>query len=523
MYSKSRLTKIQDKNESKLEKMEYDSKLKEWDELGLPNPFEVVEDFIKEKGLKLYGGKALDLHLRKRKSPIYGRHEFPDYDVYSPNAWVHAKEIARILHKKGFSFVEARASILNDYDHSTFKVGIDALYVLDITQMGCTPRELRNKNCDSCGRTKDGKCLSLFNEVPANAVTYTGKNPRVYRETYNFRTDKGLYPDKFLICDVDYLKSSMFREMTEPYHNPKRLVKVGTRLQKMQNLFETKLQTCSKEQYKKMVNKHLRPVLEEIAKFIKSRKLINYGASAHNLFVKNKKGVSSLGVSDYKVFYSENTIPVKRRTQLAKKYKHITNGVANLGTDLKVELLKKFPHMKFEIHHRQDLWKQHETNSIVFAVHIDGKVNNLVTFTKQDGCLPYLVYNGVRYVTIEKIKYLYYQALSIPHFIKLVDNDPLNYRCLLTDIMKAEKMTKKRNRLSYRGKFRKNVTRCSGDQFSKIQENLSKRFMAHMERLKHTKIKINKPRRGYVTRISKMPKGPTFIPFKPEEEELKRK
>ena len=44
-----------------------------------------------------------------------------------------------------------------------------------------------------------------------------------------------------------------------------------------------------------------------------------------------------------------------------------------------------------------------------------------------------------------------------------------------------------------------------------------------MERLKHTKIKINKPRRGYVTRISKMPKGPTFIPFKPEEEELKRK
>ena len=84
-------------------------------------------------------------------------------------------------------------------------------------------------------------------------------------------------------------------------------------------------------------------------------------------------------------------------------------------------------------------------------------------------------------------------------------------------------MTKKRNRLSYRGKFRKNVTRCSGDQFSKIQENLAKRFMANMDRLKYTRLMINKPRRGYVTRISKMPKNPTYLPFKPEEEELKRK
>ena len=75
MYSKSRLTKIQDKNESKLEKMEYDYKLKEWDELGLPNPFEVVEDFIKEKGLSPFEQehKAGDRAIRRRSISYFRR------------------------------------------------------------------------------------------------------------------------------------------------------------------------------------------------------------------------------------------------------------------------------------------------------------------------------------------------------------------------------------------------------------------------------------------------------------------
>ena len=80
MYSKSRLSKIQKKNEQTYEKMVYAAKYKEWDELDLPDPFEIVKDFIKEKGLKLYGGKALDDHLKKRKA-LYGKNEFPDYDV----------------------------------------------------------------------------------------------------------------------------------------------------------------------------------------------------------------------------------------------------------------------------------------------------------------------------------------------------------------------------------------------------------------------------------------------------------
>ena len=49
-----KLQKIADINEKTKEKTETKFMKQEWAEIdGLPNPFEVVKDFIKEKGLKL--------------------------------------------------------------------------------------------------------------------------------------------------------------------------------------------------------------------------------------------------------------------------------------------------------------------------------------------------------------------------------------------------------------------------------------------------------------------------------------
>ena len=111
--------------------------LKSFKDDGLPNPFDVVREFIKEKGLKLYGGQALHEHLAKKNKPIYSEYEFPDYDVFSPDAWNHAQELCDRLYSLGFFFVEAKASIVNDEKHQTFKVSVDLVYVLDLTQVGC--------------------------------------------------------------------------------------------------------------------------------------------------------------------------------------------------------------------------------------------------------------------------------------------------------------------------------------------------------------------------------------------------
>ena len=68
-------------------------------------------------------------------------------------------------------------------------------------------------------------------------------------------------------------------------------------------------------------------------------------------------------------------------------------------------------------------WREHEDLETIVAVKENNKVNNLITITQHDHCMPYLQYNGIRYAT-ERLKYLYYSALSIPEFQRSVEDDP---------------------------------------------------------------------------------------------------
>ena len=63
--------KIRDSNDTKI-LIDYWTK-----EFG-KNPLDLVVDFIKEKGLKLYGGKALHEHLVKFNRGFYAPSDFPD-------------------------------------------------------------------------------------------------------------------------------------------------------------------------------------------------------------------------------------------------------------------------------------------------------------------------------------------------------------------------------------------------------------------------------------------------------------
>ena len=66
----------------------------------------------------------------------------------------------------GFYFVDVRSSILNNEKHATYKVSVDTIYILDLTQSGCTSLQLKKKIVTRCGISKDNKCMSLFNNIP---------------------------------------------------------------------------------------------------------------------------------------------------------------------------------------------------------------------------------------------------------------------------------------------------------------------------------------------------------------------
>ena len=504
---KSDLEKKSKINEETKERMMSKIYKSEWSGYDLPNPFDVVKEFIKEKGLKLYGGLALHSHLKKHKAGLYKGYEFPDYDVLSPDAWNHAKELADKLHKMGFMFVEARQSVLNDYHHTTYKVSVDMMYLLDITQRGCTPKQLATNDCNTCGRNKNGTCARLFDELPAYTLSYNknAKSPRVYRKTYNYKTKKSLFPNKFFVMNPNWLKAQMFRELTEPLSNPSRLPKIGTRLKQFQKFYDFKLRQCPDSEYKKIVIKH-KPILDEVGKYIKNKKLINYGASAYNMFVRGTKHIGKLGVSVYKV-YSVN--PTSHEDKILKLLKD------------------KFPKKELVSYKRLMFWREHEDIETVIGVKEGKQVNNIITITQHDNCMPYVQYNGIRYATIDRLKYLYYEAMATPNFQRTVEDDPKNYECLLTNLINAEKQYKKQKKTKKksngkRSRFRRYISKCQGDEYSKIVGNLIDRWIDKTKTLKSTHYYVNKPHKGYITKVSKMPNTELFLPYKPEEEDIKR-
>ena len=91
----------------------------------------ILEDFIIEKKVLLYGGTAIN-NILPKYAQFYDRTtEIPDYDFYSPDALIHAKELADIYYKKGYIEVEAKSGI----HFGTFKVYVNFIPVADITQM----------------------------------------------------------------------------------------------------------------------------------------------------------------------------------------------------------------------------------------------------------------------------------------------------------------------------------------------------------------------------------------------------
>jgi hypothetical protein len=95
----------------------------------------IVEDFIKKKNLICYGGTAIN-NILPVEDQFYNKDaEVPDYDFFSPHALDHAKELANVYYKLGFTDVEAKSG----QHHGTFKVYVNYIPVADITQI---PKEI---------------------------------------------------------------------------------------------------------------------------------------------------------------------------------------------------------------------------------------------------------------------------------------------------------------------------------------------------------------------------------------------
>ena len=157
----------------------------------------IVENFIKKKNLICYGGTAIN-NILPQEDQFYNKDiEIPDYDFFTPHALEDAKELADTYYKEGFTDVEAKSG----QHHGTYKVFVNYIPVADLTQL---PKE-------------------IYNSIKKEAIRVAG----------------------ILYAPPNFLRMSMYLELSRPDGDTSRWEKVLKRLTLLNNNYPLTKINCN--------------------------------------------------------------------------------------------------------------------------------------------------------------------------------------------------------------------------------------------------------------------------------------
>lgn len=195
--------------------------------------YKITGEFIKKKGLKIYGGTAINSYLGL-EDKFYSDDDNPDYDVFSPNPWQHAKELADLYYNKGYNFVEAKAGV----HKGTYKV--------------------------------------LVNLWPVADISYI---PRTYFDKIKSYTVDGLQ-----IVSPDKLYESIYKELSDPMGNPTRWSKIAIREKLLNRWVENTAKNCNIFEKKQISPLHFEN-LKVIYSYMINKNIIFKGDFAYNSYI----------------------------------------------------------------------------------------------------------------------------------------------------------------------------------------------------------------------------------------------
>tara|TARA_B100001758_G_scaffold65204_1_gene54430 strand:- start:112 stop:1665 length:1554 start_codon:yes stop_codon:yes gene_type:complete len=165
---------------------------------------DIVENFLRKTQCICYGGTAIN-NLLPINDQFYNKDvELPDYDFYSDKPLEHAKELADIYYEKGYTEVVAQSGM----HAGTFKVFVNFIPVADITYL---PKNLYNKI------KKDSQ------------------------------TRKGIY-----YCSINYLRMSMYLELSRPHGDVSRWPKVLKRLSLFNKHYPLRGKNCNVDEIQRL-------------------------------------------------------------------------------------------------------------------------------------------------------------------------------------------------------------------------------------------------------------------------------
>jgi hypothetical protein len=201
----------------------------------------IVEQFLKRKKLICYGGISINNVLPEKDQFYDLKREIPDYDFFSPNSLDDAKELADIFYKKGFNDVEAKSGMHT----GTYKVFVNFIGVADITFIE----------------------PELFKSLMREAVERNG----------------------ILYTPINFLRMSMYLELSRPDGDVSRWEKVYKRLLIFNKNFPLKGDNCLKKAKGLAPSKKEEEIFEIVRDEAISEKLVFFGGYACALFSEHLK------------------------------------------------------------------------------------------------------------------------------------------------------------------------------------------------------------------------------------------
>ena len=207
----------------------------------------IVEEFLIKHKLICYGGTAIN-NILPSEDQFYDKSiELPDYDFFSTKPLKHAKELADIYFKRGFTEVEAKSGV----HHGTFKVYVNYIPIADITYL-----------------------------VP---------------EIYNNIQKESIIVKKIYYCPPNFLRMAMYLELSRPDGNVSRWEKVLKRLTLLNKHYPLTIKDCSTEDIQRLFEKNSKDkenenkIFKIVKKALVEEKVIFFGAFANKLYLKTLK------------------------------------------------------------------------------------------------------------------------------------------------------------------------------------------------------------------------------------------
>jgi hypothetical protein len=206
----------------------------------------IVESFISENKLVCYGGMAIN-NILPKKAQFYGRREFPDYDFFSNDALNDAKKLADIYYKNGFKNVEAKSGI----HEGTYKVYVNFFNIADITQLD----------------------LAFFTNIQK----------------------KSLIKKKILYAPPNFLRMSLYLELSRPKGDTSRWEKLLPRLNLLNRYYPVKAKSCELRDSEKLTNTEIE-IYDKIKNKLINENVVFFGGFADTQYHKytKKKSKSKL-------------------------------------------------------------------------------------------------------------------------------------------------------------------------------------------------------------------------------------